>query len=322
MIPFTEAAVIATFVQAILYGLYISTLLHCLRWLTFRDEGWSLRKDIKWPMLIVTIAIFALSTSDIAASLVSTLRSLRHQGTILFTGIITFTLESLAAVITDAVLVFRCWVVYSKSWRIAILPLLLLLVNVALLIITTYLATINLTQRHDAVFRRLDHLNEAFYACTIAINIYATSAIIFRIWSVARKNNTSGHRLRFTIRIVAESGLLYTLTSIMLLCATSIRRSPTGNPLPQILLSALNFSMTGIAFNLILIRAAQHRVSSDSEDVIEKQKSLSMLRFHAPESTRDATTRPNGGSVFAGSRLDVEQGIHETIRSSYDNTQR
>ena len=57
-----EAAVVVLLVQAILCGVYISTLIHCLRWLIFADEGWKYRTRINWPMLIVTIVVSILST--------------------------------------------------------------------------------------------------------------------------------------------------------------------------------------------------------------------------------------------------------------------
>ena len=57
--------IIEAMVQALLYGLYLVTLVHCLRWLLFADNGWSYRKDINRPMLIVTVVIFLLSTASL-----------------------------------------------------------------------------------------------------------------------------------------------------------------------------------------------------------------------------------------------------------------
>ena len=66
MIPSSAASIIALFVQAILFGMYIATLAHCLRWFMYEDEEWKLRKTTHWPLLVITILIFLLSTSYLA----------------------------------------------------------------------------------------------------------------------------------------------------------------------------------------------------------------------------------------------------------------
>ena len=66
-----KSHVIALFVQALLYGLYIATLVHCSRWLMFADEGWKLRKTsrIPWYLMIITSLIFIFSTMNIGLQL-------------------------------------------------------------------------------------------------------------------------------------------------------------------------------------------------------------------------------------------------------------
>ena len=67
---FDQTFMIATITQALLYGLYIATLVHCLRWLLFSDEeNWSLRKDVNWRMLIIAVVIFLLSTASLVTAL-------------------------------------------------------------------------------------------------------------------------------------------------------------------------------------------------------------------------------------------------------------
>ena len=66
---FADAYVFPPIAQAILYGVYLATLVHCLRWLIFDDEGWHQREKIKRPMLIISIVLFSLSTADLGISL-------------------------------------------------------------------------------------------------------------------------------------------------------------------------------------------------------------------------------------------------------------
>ena len=66
-----KSFLIATFVQAIFYGVYITTLAHSLRWLLYEDEGWKAqsRGRVNWPMLAVTLLLFAFATVDLGVTL-------------------------------------------------------------------------------------------------------------------------------------------------------------------------------------------------------------------------------------------------------------
>jgi hypothetical protein len=70
-----------TFVSALFYGLYLSTVFHCLRWLVFADEGWKMRRRINWAMLSITIILWALSTLSKALDLRSSMIVVENQTT-------------------------------------------------------------------------------------------------------------------------------------------------------------------------------------------------------------------------------------------------
>ncbi|KAF9450647.1 hypothetical protein P691DRAFT_623941, partial [Macrolepiota fuliginosa MF-IS2] len=46
------------FTGALAFGLYLATLLTCLRWLLFTDDGLRPRENIRWTILVVTFLIF------------------------------------------------------------------------------------------------------------------------------------------------------------------------------------------------------------------------------------------------------------------------
>ena len=58
-----------TLSQTLSYGIYITTLAHCLRWLLLDDEGWNLRQRINWFMLTISIVLFLLLTTDLSLKL-------------------------------------------------------------------------------------------------------------------------------------------------------------------------------------------------------------------------------------------------------------
>ncbi|KAM6504131.1 hypothetical protein JOM56_001074 [Amanita muscaria] len=255
MISYTEASVIATTLRAILFGIYMSTFFYCLRWLVFMDEGWTKRKDIKWGILTVTFVIFALSTADFGINLKGTLLSAAegfHSWSVL-----SLIVESLMTIIIDSVLIYRCWIVWNKSWRIVSGLLLLLLCNVVLLAVLTYWGILELEAEEGLFYVEIIHLHEAFLTCTIVIDVYATSVIILQM----QRNCITQHLLHFATRIIAESGLSYTLTSLMFLCAISIDDAPADL---RMITQAIRYPITGITFNVILIRVAHHRADENT----------------------------------------------------------
>ena len=66
MSPGSES-VIVVFVQAVLHGLYLGTLVHCFRWLMYEDEGWKMRPwvSINRIMLAITLLLFLIYTTEL-----------------------------------------------------------------------------------------------------------------------------------------------------------------------------------------------------------------------------------------------------------------
>ena len=62
---------ITAFMYAIVYGIYLATFAHCLRWLTFEGKGWETRQshNIHWGMLTTAILLLILSTTSLGAML-------------------------------------------------------------------------------------------------------------------------------------------------------------------------------------------------------------------------------------------------------------
>ncbi|KAF8634101.1 hypothetical protein AX15_001069 [Amanita polypyramis BW_CC] len=130
------------------------------------------------------------------------------------------------------------------------------------------------------------HIWEAYFVCNIVINIYATVAIICLIARIASESFNRSDRLHRTWRIIAESGALYTLSTVVNLIATIL--GGKGYRLFRLIADPINFSMAGVAFNLILIRLGQQRqqrlmdkdVSSDLQpDNNRIGQHLSVMQF-------------------------------------------
>jgi hypothetical protein len=64
-----EILLVALFVQTLFYGLYIASLVHCLRWLIYDDDGWKQRDGINKPLVFIAVLIFAISTANLGITL-------------------------------------------------------------------------------------------------------------------------------------------------------------------------------------------------------------------------------------------------------------
>ncbi|KAM6499956.1 hypothetical protein JOM56_005464 [Amanita muscaria] len=292
MLTEVQRLVVTLIAQTLFYGIYLETLIQCLRWLIFTDEGWKPREKIN--SLIMTFAtgfIFLTSTSNLLTSLQDVLKiSRRDEGWQLKDIGIAMTIsESLTLLSVDYILIYRCWIVYAKSWRVICLPVTFWL---GLLACCSYYGAVNSSSDPNA-FKIEDVVLIALSVCNIATTVYTTStrflvddfgsyyylcngsaAIIYRIWCTSRKTSgSSPKRLNHIMRILAESGILYTCTIIFRLAALVLvfpNDASWVNHFINDISDAINFSMAGISFNLLLIRVYQSR--------IERQDSLADSR--------------------------------------------
>ncbi|PFH45286.1 hypothetical protein AMATHDRAFT_51732 [Amanita thiersii Skay4041] len=166
----------------------------------------------------------------------------------------------------------------------------------------------------------VEHVQSAFWACVIGNTIYSTTwtnrlsklvaMIAYRITSVAKMNKNPTRQFRFVLRVIIESGLVIVATGILafvisfgtnrfailfISAAVSINNN-SSNKLLKIVTQT--FQITGIAFNLILIRV-MYNVNNDA--VYTARGPLTTIQF------------TNGASVVTQSSSrsgegDIEQG--------------
>jgi hypothetical protein len=289
------AGISALTVQSIFYGLYTATFVHCTRWLIFDDDGWKLRQKMNWIMILMTTLIFIFSTMNLGTSIPLTfdIMPVGYSLPSYFSlNLVNGAFEYATFLVTDGILIYRCWITYGKSWLAISLPLLLIFANTCCMIFVISWEAITI-RNQNKIYNHLQievwHFPAVVVALSIAINIYATSAIVWRILRVAKGTGTNPTRLYNACRTLVESGGLFTATSIANMIAIFVQSGFVGG-----ITDAINFSMSGIAFNLILIRVYAQRVDgrvngrangrdglADSQQ--ENTKAISALRFQTPD---------------------------------------
>jgi len=302
MFPTPEITFITLFTQAVLYGVYVATLIHCLRWLIYTDEGWKLRDRINGFMLITTILIFSLSTTNLFVQLPLQFYAMKDSNTWIKGGEAIYGLTLTAPIlIVDAVLIYRCWAVYGHSWRIVCLPIIFWLGSFAfavLIICESHLLALEKKEDSTTIKRHfVKYIDDVIGLATtiIATNLFSTCAIIYRILSVANASGNRPRRLHNIARIIAESGILYTSTAVFTLIGSILAIKPdSGRELFSGISGMISNSMAGITFDIILIRVCQDRLRltdsyADTGDT-NSNGTLSVLRFSTPCSTTNRTT--------------------------------
>ncbi|KAF9529127.1 hypothetical protein CPB83DRAFT_928162 [Crepidotus variabilis] len=184
--------------------------------------------------------------------------------------------------VADAMMIYRCWKIYDQSYKMIILPTLFWLGGVVLSCIwMTYLAA--RTKSSSA------KLFSVFWAFSVAVNIYATATIVYRLLrggqspanEVADKNAVSNQVRQLlqstillrnkVIAIIIESVFMYTFLTTAVLITISV--SADGKFL--YLASAADLMVAGISFDLIVIRLNKQL----AEDVAEVP--VSTIKFDA-----------------------------------------
>jgi len=271
--PVDVAQMVGLFMECILYGVYLVTFGMCMRALLSKRTA---NASIKYHMVLVSLLMFTFATLDVAFGLRHNLEAFIYYkgpgGAIGEFGIesnwvnVMKTADYVAqTAIGDGILVYRCYMVYNKRWIIVSIPAILWLATSVCSVITI---EIEATLRQNAFLneRSLTPFITSTLILTLVLNILTTSLIVYKIYTVNRNSTSFQSRsnigsttevtqLGQVMRIIIESGLIYTL-SVVITVATHLSASNA-----QYGVSDSVVQIIGIVFNLIIIRVDQGATS-------------------------------------------------------------
>jgi len=268
-----RAPIVSVSLQGILYGFSVCMFGMSVWVLAFQRRD----RKINAPMLIVACTLWILSTIRMFIDIVLTTKAfVYHISTPTgpeeflsdFSGSVSLldnTIYGLQTLIGDAVVIYRCYVVWGR-FDIIILPSMAWLASLG-----TIIYILN-SFAHGTISGNKILI---FYATTLSANLTATSLLAFRIWKAdraARKNNSPHSSLRPLLIVIIESGALYSVTLIMAL-VTVIHFLPM-----EYVVNSIIPAVISITFNMIFIRVGLAR---NREDVQAGGKSfpLSGIQF-------------------------------------------
>ncbi|TBU28426.1 hypothetical protein BD309DRAFT_1061493 [Dichomitus squalens] len=120
--------------------------------------------------------------------------------------------------IADGMLIYRCYIVFDRSWALAVT---LCVVWVAGLTLGAIACYIEFTLRSSTFLgaKQLEPFLISGLSSTLGLNIIATLMIAYKIGSIERQSRvifgSSGSGLRRAMRIIIESGLMYSIAIII-----------------------------------------------------------------------------------------------------------
>ncbi|KAJ7742845.1 hypothetical protein B0H16DRAFT_1562538 [Mycena metata] len=292
-LPAAELA--SVFLGTLLYGFYLGTLTTVLPiLLTTHDGQWKRRTDIRWLTVGVSVILCLNVAVNLAVAIWRNFNALvlnpslsgEEAAYILpssWQNVVTAINVGLQSLTGDLILIYRCWLVFSRSRKIIVLPLLLW---IAAFVCEARIVSLQTTDS-QAIEHSAQEIpwGKAFWTLTLAINILTTGMIIVHIWRVDRHRLSLFGRpssaLGRAMRNIGESGLLYTVAVILSFAAYTTQSTLVY------LAGTFEIHSVGIAFNWIIIRTARTRVAHPSH---LQEKTISAIQFRLSQTTQAPIT--------------------------------
>jgi len=240
---------------------FIILLIACVHVLLYR------RKTLRPNYLLLTSAffMFALNTLILGLSFSRVLDAFVYLGGSMggpaeFLGMMAQWKEvartsacSAYIFVADLTLIYRCWIVWSKSFGIIAVPIVIHVVYTAM----SCLLNVNMAHLPEGA-NVFDPGVKSWIVAALAIslgqNVIVTSFIVFKIWSVnSRATEKKLGTLGSTIQIIVESGLIYVVTVLVYLVTYAANSNAQ-----YIMIDILN-PVIGITFSLLVVRVAMRR---------------------------------------------------------------
>ncbi|KAI0042688.1 hypothetical protein FA95DRAFT_1682387 [Auriscalpium vulgare] len=182
-------------------------------------------------------------------------------------------------VLADALMVWRCWVIWSASigtraYLVMVVPVLALLGSLAMGIIYA----IETASPEGFFSRNATNFGIVFFALSMSLNLLLTIMIVIRLWIDRLRvlGGTVGRRYTSLMTVFVESAALYAVSSLLLLVTYSV-----GHPINQIFLG-LSPAVQVIANYLIIYRIARGQAWSTGTLTIVDNAARRSLDIETP----------------------------------------
>ncbi|KAF8070011.1 hypothetical protein FPV67DRAFT_996341 [Lyophyllum atratum] len=272
----------------------------------------------RWTLCLVVIALFLLATADLGALWAYVRRAFIAHGETSeaiaaalneypnwFLAMKSY--SDASAVLADSVLIWRTWVIWGKSWKVTVIPVICTMLTIAFCVITTYQS---ITTKTFGLLH-VDFVT-GLYSATLVTTVFCTGAIIYRAVKVGGLRS-----YRSIIEILVEASVLYCFATIFALVAY-IHNSTVYE-------YAFTFwiPMTGIAPTLVIARVAAGHARPDETWTVNHASTVSNVSFsvrvpplNRPSCEASAHELTVSGS-YAGGALDTRTFFYSPEASTF-----
>jgi len=258
--PIDAAQIVGLFMESVFYGIFLVSFFSCLRALLWSDGWFKPVHLLNKKMVFASLLMFIFASLDVAFHLRHNLEAFVYfdgdpiddfDKTSNWINVIKMACYVAQTFVGDSILIFRCWIVYGRSWLVIALPVILWLGTTVCGAMTIYVeSTLGSTGKLLNASTLVPFIT-SMLCLTLATNVLTTSLIVYRIWTIRRslKHRTAiagNSPLTSVVIVLIESGLMYTLSIIILFglyMASNNGQYGVSNAVVQII---------GITFNLII----------------------------------------------------------------------
>ncbi|EIM81954.1 uncharacterized protein STEHIDRAFT_171577 [Stereum hirsutum FP-91666 SS1] len=347
MINEVNAELLGLYLLLITYGIYLVVFFQCV--LVFRRRSLDGHHGTLW-LPVATILIFVVAAIHLVTSLIRAWEAFSFKADGISTAVKVFqgvaSLPSLLknasfiaqTILTDAIMVYRTYVVWGLNWEIVIIPLALLCADIAMG--TWSMFTLARTGVNgDPIVAEVVVRVKYFYIVTLALNVMCSALISWRIWRVeseaklvtAKENGNRrpepGMRIGMVINVIVESAAVYCACLVVLIATAALNS--------DVMFAILDFMphLMAIIFSLIIIRAAKektypktHTSMAGTMQFMRRSRTTGVTTTTDVHPDSSLATRDGGridGTTYDDDssdemRADLERGLTTSLNKSGD----
>lgn len=255
----------AIWLETLFYGMNFVLFWSCIVILTIRRRTPVINKTL---VLIATL-MFCFSTAHVSLGFYRLIEgfivlpnipggpSAFFSDVSIPANVVKVGIHTVNSVVGDSVVVWRCFLIWSRNWKMCIVPILLVIASaICGFAQTVYFA--RGTGLHSAFSPELKIWNGALFSLSLATNVTVTALITVRAWYMLQLSGSVAHfRYWRILVIIIESGMIY---SVALICEITLYFLSLNafyivyDPIGQ---------LTGITPTLILLLAGLELTTND-----------------------------------------------------------
>ncbi|KAJ7483607.1 hypothetical protein FB451DRAFT_1235113 [Mycena latifolia] len=267
----------------------------------------TIHASISWEFLVVAFQNHGTSPD--------VLNALTHPN--LKLKILALVASFLSFLLADVIMVWRCWIVWGRSWIVIVFPILAAVAGTvcAGLGLAGQIAVASIQNSSSATrLAPLVQFSTPFLSLSLVVTLYTTGLIAWRILHVQRhaKKHEINHEVRSdfspVLEIVVESSALYAASLFVFVVLLAMKSENQNYP------QNIHAQIAGIAPTLLILRVSAGRARKDEEWTTPVP--VSGLEFACPtETSQSAMPVSIPGHSMAGPPNTEER--HESVFGGY-----